>query len=374
VNILWWRKKLRPSKPFVIGEQLARARRVERARLSNPNVGPSPLPASLHYNRSLGDLDLTDPPKHPLDDELCALCRRFAASDLDGRSRLRDSASMQDFYTLLSFSQRSAVFAMRDRKTERIVDGLTAVAMIEKSRIDFRDALGTLSLLLHAALAIGANVEGLFGNAASLAAPEISELIQGFLKRSENERDIQKSWGYAVVETKAGPGFVGWEFNVYQPSCPLDQIALALAGLVKQDKYLPAAVTLASDLPAVWLLSVDDNTLKNALTSIRGAVKIHADLKPQKTFDYKHQVLMIFLAEFDNETAAAILLRLSEEKQTRTNSFAMVAVSHGRLFCMAVARSMTGGTPPFETRTSMQRFSAGIAAVLQDLGNSAVDS
>ena len=106
---------------------------------------------------------------------------------------------MQDFYTLLSFSQRSAVFAMRDRKTERIVDGLTAVAMIEKSRIDFRDALGTLSLLLHAALAIGANVEGLFGNAASLAAPEISELIQGFLKRSENERDIQKSWGYAVV-------------------------------------------------------------------------------------------------------------------------------------------------------------------------------
>ena len=185
--VVW--KKLRPSEPYVIGEQMALAQRAEQARLSNPTAGPSPLPANQHYDSSLGDLDLSDPPKHPLDDELSALFHRFAASDPAGRSRLRDSASMDDFYTLLSFSRRSAVFAMRDRKTEHVIDGLTAVAMIEQSRIDFRDALVALSLLHHAARAIGANVDDLFGKASSLAEPKMSELIQGFLKRSEDQRD-----------------------------------------------------------------------------------------------------------------------------------------------------------------------------------------
>jgi len=74
IAISWgfWRK-FRPSKQYVIGEQMARAQRAEQARLSNPNAGPSPLPANQHYDSSLGDLDLTDPPKHPLDDELSAL-------------------------------------------------------------------------------------------------------------------------------------------------------------------------------------------------------------------------------------------------------------------------------------------------------------
>jgi hypothetical protein len=358
--------KLRPSEPYVIGEQMAQAQRVEQTRLSNSKAGPSPLPANIHYDSSLGDLDLSDPQKHPLDDELNAFCHRFAASDLAGRSRLRDSASMDDFYTLLAFSRRSAVFAMRDRQREHVIDGLTAVAMIEQSRIDFRDALGALSLLHHAARAIGANVDDLFGKASSLAEPKMAGLIQGFLKRSEDQRDIQKSWGYTVVETKAGPGFVGWGFESYQPSYPLDQIGLALAELVKQDKYQPATITLASDLPAFWLSSVDDTALKHALTAIRGAVTVKADLRPQESPDYKHQALMIFLAELDNETAAGTLLRLSQEKQTRPKNFAMVALNQGRLFCLAVARSIMAGKPSFETHASMQRFSTSLAVVLKD--------
>lgn len=362
--VLW--KKLRPSEPYVIGEQMAQAQRAEQARLSNPKAGPSPFPPNQHYESSLGDLDLSDPQKHPLDDELSALCHRFATSDRAGRSQLRDSTSLDDFYTLLAFSRRSAVFAMRDRKTEHVIDGLTAVAMIEQSRIDFRDALGALSLLHHAARAVGADVGDLFGKASSLAEPKMSELIQGFLRRPEDQRDIQKSWGYTVVETTAGPGFVGWGFESYQPSYRLDQIGLALAQLVKRDKYQPATVTLASDLPAVWLSSIDDTALKHALTSIRGALTVNADLRPEESADYKSQALMIFLAELDNEAAAGTLLRLSQEKQARPKDFAMAAVKQDRLFCLAVARSIMAGKPSFETQASMQRFSTGIAAALKD--------
>src|SRR5258708_24050718 len=184
---------------------------------------------------------------------------------------------------------------MRDRRTVHIIDGLTAIAMIENSRIDFRDALMALSLLHHSARVIGANVDDLVGNAVSLAEPKMSELILGFLRRSEDQRDIRKSWGYTVVETKGGPGFVGWGFRLYQPTYPLDQVGLALAQLVRGDKYEPATAELASSLPTGWLSSVDDAALKRALTSVRGAVTIHARLRPQESPEYQYQALMIFL-------------------------------------------------------------------------------
>ena len=361
--ILW--KKSRPSRPYVIGGQMANALRAEHARLSDPRVGPSPLPAGLQYDRWRGDLDVSNPVKQPLDEELSGLCQRFAASNPLTRSRLRGSASLEDFYTLLTFSQRSAVFAMRDRGAEHIVAGLTAVALIEKDRIDFRDALGALSLLHHAAGVVRIDPAPLFAKAASLAESKMSELILGFLKRSEDGRDIQKSWGYTVIETKAGPGFIECGFEPYEPTYPLAQIGLALAELIKRDKYQPTSVTVASDLPAVWLSSVDDGVLENALQSVRAAVTINADLRPQESADSHSQVLIIFLVELRDEAAASSLFRLSEEKRNRANRFAIAAAKEERLFSLAVERSFVAGEASFETSTAMQRFANGMAEVLR---------
>ena len=154
---------------------------------------------------------------------------------------------MDDFYTLISFSQRSAVFAMRDRGTEHIVDGLTAMAMIEQDRIDCRDALGTLSLLHHAARAIRLNTVELFGKAAALAEKKMSELILGFLKRSEDGRD---RLGDRIVPTnipsgpnRSGPGADRETRQVrankfhagYRSPCPL--------AVINHDRVLESALT-----------------------------------------------------------------------------------------------------------------------------------
>jgi hypothetical protein len=56
-------------------------------------------------------------------------------------------------------SRRAAVFAIREQKADWIVNGLTAIAMIEKERVDFRDVLMTLGLLNHSATRIGENAE-----------------------------------------------------------------------------------------------------------------------------------------------------------------------------------------------------------------------
>jgi hypothetical protein len=361
---LLWRAVFRSRRFVVLGEQMAQARRAEEARPSSLKNAPSPLPANLQYDSWRGDLDLSNPVELPLDGELRALCQRFEVSDLATRSELRDTASMDDFYTLLAYSQRAAVFAMRRRTREYVHDGLTAIAMIELKRIDFRDALVALALLYHAARTVGEQANELFQKAASLAEPETSELIVGFLKRPEGDWDIRQ-WGYIVVHPSGGPGFVRSDFESYEPTYPLDKIALALARLVEQDKYGRSSVTLASSLPAVWLISVDDSALNRALAVVRGAVTINAELRPQESPDSDYNGLMIFLAELDDEAAAESLLKLSEGKQTRHNDFVLAAAKEGRLFCLTVARSFAAATRSFETQASVQRFSTRIASVLR---------
>jgi hypothetical protein len=340
---------------------MASAQSAEQTRLASKHAGPSPIPSNLLYQ--VADLDLSNPVTHPLDVELNALCQRFATSDLVKRTQLQDSLSLEDCYTLFSFSRRSAVFAMRDRMASHIVDALTAVAMVDADRIDFRDALVVLGLVYHAAGVVGANVEEMFEKTVTLAAPKMSDLIRAFLKRSEDKRAV-KSWGYTVVETEGGPGFIGWRFQSYQPTLPLDQIALALARCLKHDRYQPTAIHLASELPAVWLSSVDDTTLQHALKLIRAAVSIHADLRPEESPDGNPKFLIIFLAELNDESASTALFRLAQQKQTRPNYFAMVGMRTGRLFCLAIGQSSMSGIASFETQSSMQRLATGITNVL----------
>lgn len=84
--------------------------------------------------------------------------------------------------SILSFrSQRSAVFAIQDRRVEHIADGLAAIAIIQANRIDYRDAFVALGLLDHAARAIGETPDELFVKAALLAEPTMSEIILGVL-------------------------------------------------------------------------------------------------------------------------------------------------------------------------------------------------
>jgi len=117
----------------------------------------------------------------------------------------------------------------------------------------------------------------------------------------------------------------------------------------------------------LWLSSVDDSVLKQALTSVRAVVKINGNLRPQESPDYQSQTLIVFLAELSDETAARSLFRLSQEKGNRPNDFAMVGVTEGRLFCLAVERSFMAGKTSFETPATMRRFSTGIVEALKSV-------
>jgi hypothetical protein len=131
------------------------------------------------------------------DQDVRFVCRRFAGSDATTRAITRTSVSMDDFYTLFTFARRSAVVALRDNQSSHIIDGLTAIAVIEPKRVDFRDALVPLALLYNTAIRIGDNPDTLVRTAVAFAESNMSALMEGFINRSPNDKDLRQ-WGFLV--------------------------------------------------------------------------------------------------------------------------------------------------------------------------------
>lgn len=347
---------------YVLGEHLAAADAAEQRRKQRGDMPKSPMPEGT-YDFWRGEQSLIDPARNSLDSALRELCQSFAVVDEESRTSMRESISMDEFYTLLMFSKRAAVFAMREQDVDWVVNGLTAVAMVEQERTDFRDILWALGVLYHSAKRTGDDPDLLLRNAAVISEPNVSELILGFIRRSPADKDLQASWGYDEVQTANGIGLIGRGFNHYEPACDLMAIALEIADYVASDKYQPASVEIATELPAVWLESKANPGLDKILRAVNGAAKINAQLRPSEHPSYDSQMLLVVVVEASDEGAARTLLEMCENK--RPSDYCMAGVAEGRLFCLLVARSFVVGVESFETTQSLSRFPRGISPILR---------
>ncbi len=147
-------------KGIVLGQQLADAAEVERQRKAKGKLGKSPIPEGK-YSSHKGQLDLLRIVKDPYDGKLAEFARFFVKSGGHDRSEMRRNIDMDQFYLLLHFSDRAAVFALRDNDQKWVEDGLAAIAMIDVHRIDWRDLYMSLSLLNHAAHRVAKNPSAL---------------------------------------------------------------------------------------------------------------------------------------------------------------------------------------------------------------------
>jgi hypothetical protein len=353
-----------PPRSIVIGRELADALSEESKRTAEGSPGPSPMPGR-EYEVDDHALGLLRPREQPLDSELAELTRQFARADAPARAIMRGSISHDEFYTLLTFSQRAAVFALRERNVDRVVEGLTAIAMIEAKRVDWRDGLVALSLLHHAANRCGADADRLFQQAAQLAEPGVVELIDGFIKRSPAEKDLHSSWGYVETEIDRQGGFLSWGFKAYQPTRDLPGAAVAIAELVAKvakDRYRPESVAIATEMPLLWLKTNDDSALEQAMKAIRACATVHVRLQPGVHPMPFAQFFVIWLVETADESASATLLRLSREATPQ--GAALLGVAEGKLFCLALGRSAVQGMAPLETTATLQRYADGLTEIL----------
>lgn len=351
-----------PDEPFVLGQQLADAHSAETKWRESGAGGNSPLP-DTEYDFWRGDLSLISPTANPLDDEICSLCKQYALSNADARYKIRRSISMDQFYTLINFAKRSAVFGVRETKADLVADGLIAIAMIEQERVDFRDILWCLSLLYHAANKAGGNADDMFHDAAAHAEPEVAEFFVNFTKQTPDYRDLRTSWGYDEVQTDDGAGFIGWGFNEYNPTIDLKSTIIDVSQLVASDSYQPSQIEVATELPDVWLGGQQSPESQRILSSIRAGAMVSASLRPEEHAEHDSQQFTVFLVETASESDAQTLYKMAEGK--RSPHHCKLALSRSRLFCLVVARSFVDGVDPYETNDSLNRFSDGLAAILE---------
>lgn len=245
-----------------------------------------------------------DPHPVTLDDDVRRLCARFRTRP----AGLRNELTADDFYVLLAFARRAAVFAIRERDAAWIADGLTAAAMVDDERVDPHALAPVLGLLHHAAARIGADAGALFAAAARQATRSAARAF--------------RQPAYAGFEETA-TGFVGRDAAEYHPSHDLLEIALEIRAMFERDRYRVDDVVLATSLPDVWF----ETPPRPA-----GVVTIGARQR-----DDEQQVAIAFVAEL-----------AEAPKISGVSDVACIAVVEGSLLCLVVAST--------ETTAALQRF------------------
>jgi hypothetical protein len=319
----------------------------------------------VKYDFWRGDHNLISPTLCDVDTGIRDFVVRFAAANQSTRDEIRARIKMKEFYELLTCSRRMAVFALRTADVEDVRVALFAIAVIDKRRIDYRDALMALSLLHHAAERNGMSAYSLFAEASALADPNTAELVMGFARSSPEQRALRRSWGQDEVRTASGLGFIGWGFHAYQPTYDLKQVAIAVADVVAADRYQTSSIQVATALPAVWFppqTPAQQQRLDSVLQAVTAGATVSGKLRPGNHARTDAQSLTIFVIECSSADDSALLEALSREQSER---YASVSISHGRLFSLAVARSFIAEIEGYETPQMLERFRQPLAAVLR---------
>ena len=128
---------------------------------------------------------LTRPIPCALDGELIELTVRYRSGDAEDCASARAYVDRPALWsTLLTFAERMANAAVRERSARHVEAGLTAVA-IEDFRIDAREDWLVLALLYRSAAKLGADGRALFCDAARWASERAAAELIGFAQRAD---------------------------------------------------------------------------------------------------------------------------------------------------------------------------------------------
>lgn len=349
-------KSAADNEPVVLGLELARALQAEKQRLKTAPPKTDRMPAA-GYSSARKQYSLYRLTPLKLDARLRELTDWYSTTDEQSRLEFCGSINMNQLYTLLHFSKRAAIFAMRTGDSSWIRSAWESLGMIDLDRIDFRDALISIAVVLHAARRMDVDVESLLVATRNRAAAPVSEMFERFLKQSSNYQSLKASWGLTEISTPAGIGLIGWGFHKYRPKRDLTRVILDIVERVERDKYLSSDPEIASELFPFfpfWISREPSPQLDSLLRTATGAATLNAQLRRTEFAGHASQQFTVFLVEMP--TAATVNQLLEMAKRNRTRSHAKLAVGCDRLFCLIVARSFEVGVPAFETNKSLQRF------------------
>lgn len=336
------------SEPYVIGTQLAQAHAAEQRHDAARNLQPSPL-IGLGYSSIEASLwRWTDA---PVDDVIRAKIAEFAGLAPAARGVWRDSLTMDDFYTLLTFIRRSALAALRSGDSGKLEPAFIALAMIELARIDWRDLLVANWMAQYAGQRLGAPVQELLNRTLEIAEPNTQRAL-----RSEQPAriDLAQSCGYQEVQSAQGIALFETHLERFEPTTDLTGIAFKCALALEDSGYVIDGIKMATDLPLVWLDGTDDPAIAGIVDRIAGCVSIDGipagDAEPMTS----GQSLLVFITETASGSDAQIVAdaasKASDEQVTQ------FGLASDRLCAVIIQRSWMADTTPLESITSLERL------------------
>jgi hypothetical protein len=266
---------------------------------------------------------------------------------------------------------RSAVFALRGDGEAWLRRGLTALALMDVDRFDYRDFSMAVTLLHATAGRLGIKHGPLFKEALQLASPKTGSWFRGYITRKPPRDGVERSGMFRPIVTDDGPGYISSGFGAldlpnHVRSEDLSAIALDIADYLGRDDYEIDSVEVDGPVPEVWLASDDTRAaFLAAQKAVTAAASVHLHHRKGRGRKGSAQDLVIFgfLNRLKTEAAARTLLDLSRTKTRK--DVALLGVQEKKLFLLLVAESIMHGVRPVETTESLRRFAKGLQTILR---------
>ncbi len=313
---------------------------------------------SRDYDSHLGHRSLISPTSSDLDQEIRGLLALYRIADSSERRRIEASLSEREMYTLHCFAERMSVFGVRQGCAELVDEAVEALALVDPNRIDPRDVGLPFEIVFHALRRTGRDVQSSLASAAKRGGPGAQPLIESANRPNQS---TERAWQANEVMTPNGVGFMERDFKDYGPSHHLVDIAVKLADIVIADRYVAESLKFATEVPRVWIGTA--NSVEPQLRRSSGTVHMKFLIRRGVVPDPERHHLLLWLSECGSEEDATALVKACLDNPNRRA--ANCAVSSDCLFCIVVGGSFYVDTPSHETMSSLTRFHAAIANVLQ---------
>ncbi len=279
------------------------------------------------------------------DDAVAALLARCADADPAGSRALRDTLTVEDFFSLVTFAQRCVLAALRTRDAGWVSRGWAALAMIDLNRCaDRRDVWMAARLVRYATNRLGLDPGPVSRRAFERADPDTAALLAEVV--ADDEPDLTEDCGMREVRTDTGPILVYDDDETYQPDTDLVEIALRLTALLSEHGYTEAGVTVAAAIGQHWLA----RTMSGTVPALTGCVAVHADPP-----DDRSNALLIFVGEAATPDDATLIA--SAIQATPVANSPVLGRSVGRLCAVMVATGRhsrrSGGAATTESLTPL---------------------
>jgi hypothetical protein len=318
----------------------------------------SPL-AGVEYTPSSGAYDIHRFVESDVDDAIRDFVRAFRSSTPREAAKLRAALSAHDCYTLFAFARRAALASIQRRAQPSLDDGLAAVTAVDATRIDPRDVDNAPELLAWALARAGGDHTTALTAAADRCEPEMADTVRRVAQRPASQ--LVPGW-YRCVDTPAGPALAETDFEDFEPTVDLVTLAFSVQDVLEADAYRVSDLTVATDVPDVWLTAGQNDPAERARRRLRATLSLRAAPRDDPTPQLAQQQLLAFVAQAASAEDAEAVAAAAQS----TDWYEAIGVAGNDLCCVVVANSTVVGVPTYERSGALDRFRSPLLAILAD--------